>query len=102
MEVVLTATLVSVPLGTASAAQDVGAIAALGVGGHIALAGALIAVGCAVVFRGRGAAQSPGGSGVVNPVVAARDRSWSTGSTPGTPIPRRFSRAKMGRSRADV
>jgi hypothetical protein len=54
------------------------------------------------VFRGRGAAQSPGGSGVVNPVVAARDRSWSTGSTPGTPIPRRFSRAKMGRSRADV
>jgi aquaporin Z len=39
MEVALTATLVSVILGTASAAQNVGAIAALGVGGCIALAG---------------------------------------------------------------
>ena len=39
MEVVLTATLVSVILGTASAAQNVGAIAAVGVGGYIALAG---------------------------------------------------------------
>jgi aquaporin Z len=39
MEIVLTATLVSVVLGTASAAQNVGAIAALGVGGYIALAG---------------------------------------------------------------
>ena len=39
MEVVLTGTLVSVILGTASAAQNVGAIAALGVGGYIALAG---------------------------------------------------------------
>ena len=39
MEIVLTATLVSVILGTASAAQNVGAIAALGVGGYIALAG---------------------------------------------------------------
>jgi len=39
MEVALTATLVSVILGTASAAQNVGAIAALGVGGYIALAG---------------------------------------------------------------
>jgi aquaporin Z len=93
MEIVLTATLVSVILGTASAAQNVGAIAALGVGGYIALAGlwsapvsgtsmnparsfgpalvsgdfssywvyvlgpiagALIAVGCAFVLRGRG------------------------------------------------
>jgi aquaporin Z len=93
MEVALTATLVSVILGTASAAQNVGAIAALGVGGYIALAGlwaapvsgtsmnparsfgpalvsgdfssywvyvagplagALIAVGCAFVLRGRG------------------------------------------------
>ena len=36
---VLTALLVSVILGTASAAQNVGAIAALGVGGYIALAG---------------------------------------------------------------
>jgi len=85
--------LVSVILGTASAAQNVGAIAALGVGGYIALAGlwaapvsgvsmnparsfgpalvsgywtsywvyivgpvagTLIAVGCAMVLRGRG------------------------------------------------
>ncbi|MGO9489383.1 MAG: MIP/aquaporin family protein, partial [Solirubrobacteraceae bacterium] len=39
METVLTMGLVSVILGTASAAQNVGAIAALGVGGYIALAG---------------------------------------------------------------
>jgi aquaporin Z len=39
METVLTLGLVSVILGTASAAQNVGAIAALGVGGYIALAG---------------------------------------------------------------
>jgi aquaporin Z len=39
MEIVLTTILVSVILGTASAAQNVGAIAALGVGGYIALAG---------------------------------------------------------------
>jgi aquaporin Z len=39
MEVALTATLVSVILGTASAAQNVGPIAALAVGGYIALAG---------------------------------------------------------------
>jgi aquaporin Z len=39
VEIVLTAGLVSVVLGTASAAQNVGAIAALGVGGYIALAG---------------------------------------------------------------
>ena len=39
METVLTVGLVSVILGTASAAQNVGAIAALGVGGYIALAG---------------------------------------------------------------
>jgi aquaporin Z len=39
MEIVLTATLVSVILGTASAAQNVGRVAALGVGGYIALAG---------------------------------------------------------------
>jgi aquaporin Z len=101
------ALLVSVILGTASAAQNVGAIAALGVGGYIALAGlwaapvsgasmnparsfgpalassdwtsywlyivgpitgALIAVGCATVLRGRGGdAISPAaGSGVVD------------------------------------
>jgi aquaporin Z len=39
MEIALTAGLVSVILGTASAAQNVGSIAALGVGGYIALAG---------------------------------------------------------------
>jgi aquaporin Z len=39
MEVALTAALVSVILGTASAAQNVGPIAALAVGGYIALAG---------------------------------------------------------------
>jgi aquaporin Z len=39
MEIVLTALLASVILGTASAAQNVGAIAALAVGGYIALAG---------------------------------------------------------------
>ena len=39
MEIVLTTLLVSVILGTASAAQNVGAIATLGVGGYIALAG---------------------------------------------------------------
>src|SRR5690349_16510281 len=39
MEIVLTAGLVSVILGTASAAQNVGAIAAIGVGAYIALAG---------------------------------------------------------------
>ncbi len=39
MEIALTGTLVSVILGTASSAQNVGAIGALGVGGYIALAG---------------------------------------------------------------
>jgi aquaporin Z len=39
MEIALTAVLVSVILGTASGAQNVGTIGALGVGGYIALAG---------------------------------------------------------------
>jgi len=39
MEIALTAVLVSVILGTASRAQNIGAVAALGVGGYIALAG---------------------------------------------------------------
>jgi aquaporin Z len=108
MEIVLTAGLVSVILGTASAAQNVGPIAALAVGGYIALAGlwaapvsgtsmnparsfgpalisgdytslwvyvagplagALIAVGCAVVLRGPGgsAISRAAGSGVLDP-----------------------------------
>ncbi len=108
METALTAGLVSVILGTASAAQNVGAIAALGVGGYIALAGlwaapvsgvsmnparsfgpalvsgdfssywvyvagpvagALIAVGCALVLRGRGGTpiSRAAGSGTLDP-----------------------------------
>lgn len=39
MEIVLTGGLLSVILGTASAAQNVGSVGALGVGGYIALAG---------------------------------------------------------------
>jgi aquaporin Z len=93
LEIALTGGLVSVILGTASQAQNVGALAAVGVGGYIALAGlwaapvsgtsmnparsfgpalvsgdwssywvyvagpligAIIAVGCAVILRGRG------------------------------------------------
>jgi aquaporin Z len=93
MEIVLTAGLLSVILGTASGAQNVGRIGALGVGSYIALAGlwaapvsgasmnparsfgpalvsgdwtaywvyvagpligAAIAVGCAIILRGRG------------------------------------------------
>jgi aquaporin Z len=93
LEIALTATLVSVILGTASSAQNVGTIGALGVGGYIALAGlwaapvsgasmnparsfgpalvsgdwssywayvagpligAVLAVGCALILRGRG------------------------------------------------
>ena len=45
MEIVLTAALVGVIRGTASAAQNVGAIAALGFGGYIAPAGLRIRAG---------------------------------------------------------
>ena len=45
MEIALTGVLLSVILGTASAAQNVGAIGALGVGGYIALAGPVVSAG---------------------------------------------------------
>ena len=108
MEIALTAGLLSVILGTASAAQNVGRIGALGVGGYIALAGlwaapvsgtsmnparsfgpalvsgdwtaywvyvagpligAAIAVGCAIILRGRGGdpISHAAGSGVLDP-----------------------------------
>ena len=105
MEIALTGVLVSVILGTASGAQNVGTIGALGVGGYIALAGlwaapvsgvsmnparsfgpalvsgdwtsywvyvvgplagALIAVGCAIILRG------PGGDPVSQAAGAGR------------------------------
>jgi len=108
MEIALTGGLLSVILGTASAAQNVGAIGALGVGGYIALAGlwsapvsgtsmnparsfgpalvsgdwtaywvyvagpligAAIAVGCAIILRGRGGdpISRAAGAGVLTP-----------------------------------
>ena len=108
MEIALTGVLLSVILGTASAAQNVGALGALGVGGYIALAGlwsapvsgtsmnparsfgpalvsgdwtaywvyvvgpligAAIAVGCAMILRGRGGdpISHAAGAGVLTP-----------------------------------
>jgi aquaporin Z len=128
MEIVLTALLVSVILGTASAAQNVGAIAALGVGGYIALAGlwsapvsgtsmnparsfgpalvsgdftsywvyvvgplagALIAVGCAFVLRGRGgdAAAQAAGSGLLHERRLAREERRSQDNDRGDGLP---------------
>jgi aquaporin Z len=113
MEIVLTAILVSVILGTASGAQNVGTLGALGVGGYIALAGlwsapvsgtsmnparsfgpalvsghwgsfwvyvagplagALIAVGCAVILRGPGGdpVSRAAGSGALSEALAER------------------------------
>jgi aquaporin Z len=128
MEVALTALLVSVILGTASAAQNVGAIAALGVGGYIALAGlwaapvsgtsmnparsfgpalvsgdftaywvyvagplagALIAVGCAVVLRGKGgdAISYAAGSGVLDDGSLSRRQRLSQDIEHGELVP---------------
>jgi aquaporin Z len=115
IEIILTLGLVSVILGTASAAQSVGAIAALGVGGYIALAGlwaapvsgasmnpvrsfgpalvsgdfdsywvylagplagAVMAVGCAFILRGRGGdpVSYAAGSGMLKQALARRRR----------------------------
>ena len=128
MEIVLTALLVSVILGTASAAQNVGAIAALGVGGYIALAGlwsapvsgtsmnparsfgpalvsgdwtsywvyvvgpiagAVIAVGCAFVLRGKGgdAIARAAGSGVLDEGSLAAKQRLSQDIDSGTVVP---------------
>ncbi len=123
----------SVILGTASAAQNVGAIAALGVGGYIALAGlwsapvsgtsmnparsfgpalvsgdfssywvyllgptagALIAVGCAFILRGRGGdpISYVAGSGALDPgVLSARHllaKALERGETPSAGLVR--------------
>jgi aquaporin Z len=128
MEIALTALLVSVILGTASAAQNVGAIAALGVGGYIALAGlwaapvsgvsmnparsfgpalvsgdwtsywvyvagpvagALIAVGCALVLRGRGGdvISRAAGSGVLDEGAQAAKAKLSEDIDQGRVVP---------------
>jgi aquaporin Z len=128
MEIVLTALLVSVILGTASAAQNVGAVAALGVGGYIALAGlwaapvsgvsmnparsfgpaldsgdwtsywvyvvgplagALIAVGCALVLRGRGGdvISRAAGSGVLDQGALAAKADLSRDIDRGKVVP---------------
>jgi aquaporin Z len=120
IEIVLTLGLVSVILGTASAAQNVGALAALGVGGYIGLAGlwaapvsgasmnparsfapalvsehfasywvylagpisgAVLAVGCAHILRGRGGSpiSLAAGSGALG---AARSAHEATSTEP--------------------
>ena len=128
MEIALTAGLLSVILGTASAAQNVGAIGALGVGGYIALAGlwaapvsgtsmnparsfgpalvsgdwtaywvyvagpligAAIAVGCAIILRGRGGdpISHAAGSGVLTPGRLAEKNKLSRKIDDGKVVP---------------
>jgi aquaporin Z len=128
MEIVLTTLLVSVILGTASAAQNVGAIAALAVGGYVALAGlwaapvsgvsmnparsfgpalvsgdftsywvyivgpiagALIAVGFAMVLRGRGGdvISRAAGSGVLDEGALAAQAELPEETGPGKVLP---------------
>ena len=129
MEIALmTGVLLSVILGTASAAQNVGAIGALGVGGYIALAGlwsapvsgtsmnparsfgpalvsgdwtaywvyvagpligAAIAVGCAIILRGRGGdpISHAAGSGVLTPGRSAEKAKLSRDIDEGKVVP---------------
>jgi aquaporin Z len=127
LEIALTGTLVSVILGTASGAQNVGAIGALGVGGYIALAGlwaapisggsmnparsfgpalvsgdwtaywvyvagpligAVIAVGCAIILRGRGgdATAVTAASGSLRSLRARREAKATAPDTTGNLI----------------
>jgi aquaporin Z len=103
-ELVLTTGLVSVILGTASGAQQIGTLAALGVGSYIALAGlarslgpalvlgdwtswwaylvgpvagGAVAVGLAYVLRGRG-----GGRSGVQAAEGTLGSEWNPGSQP--------------------
>jgi aquaporin Z len=84
MEAALTLGLVSVILGTASGAQNVGVFGAIAVGGYIALAGywvyvvgpllgAAVAVGAAFVLRGPGGGEAGSGAaqGAIDTEVAA-------------------------------
>ena len=128
MEIALTGVLLSVILGTASAAQNVGAIGALGVGGYIALAGlwaapvsgvsmnparsfgpalvsgdwtaywvyiagpligAALAVGCAIILRGRGGdpISRAAGSGVLTPGDLAEKAKLSQEIDEGKTVP---------------
>jgi aquaporin Z len=139
MEIVLTAGLLSVILGTASAAQNVGAIGALGVGGYIALAGlwsapvsgtsmnparsfgpalvsgdwhaywvyvagpllgAALAVGCAVILRGRGGdpISHAAGSGVLTPGDLARKTKLAQEIDEGQIVPPGLEQTSTGES----
>jgi aquaporin Z len=143
MEITLTAVLLSVILGTASAAQNVGAIGALGVGGYIALAGlwsapvsgtsmnparsfgpalvsgdgtaywvyvagpligAAIAVGCAVILRGRGgdAISHAAGSGVLTPGDLQRKATLSAAIDEGKVVTPGLEEAATGGNSQDA